>query len=1711
MLPSEMSKGGLLALLLSCVCILGVPGTLFAAIIHVDHDAPNDPGPDDTSISDPNEDGSAEHPFDAIQEGIDAAEEGDEVVIEDGTYTGDGNRDLDFGGKGITVRSASGDPTKSIIDCKADSSNRHRGFYFHSHEAATARVEGLTITGAYVQAYGAGIYCAESSPTIVECIIEHNDGHHGCGFYCEGAVPTLVRCTIRSNTSSGRGGGVYAQSGVFQDCAITDNAARYRGGGVYGDGVRLLNCDICRNASTSEYGGGVYATGDSVIANCLITANNSADDGGGVYLAGDTSVLAGCIIAGNTAFSEYYFLRGGGIYCSGSAAAIVNCTICGNTSSSHGVCCRGGSSVVFANTIIRANSRPDLDPGYAANYSVTYSNIAGGAEGEGNVDIDYALRDGPSGYWTSAPVYDPVTGTTTFADRTADFPAFTSRGQLLKPDVRQTVQLPISANTATTITVLGDYSETVLSGAEYRVHDYRLRTGTPCVDAGSNPAVPADTYDLDGDGNTTEPLPLDLDSGLRFVDDPYAPDTGEPGPPGPLVDMGALEHQPGCTSNMDCDDANPCTNDACIDEACTHTVVADGSSCDDGRFCNGEEFCWSGTCVAEGAPCGDEDCPYCDEVEDICFHVPEGAVFVDDSAWSGAHDGSSWEDAYRELWSILDGASHPSSTITEIWVADGEYPLDFDSRTYQLVNDVTVRGGFAGLSNPDNPFERDLSRYESILSGDVEGDDGPAFSNYDDNAYHVVTSYDNDATAVIDGFTITGGYADYSESHGRGGGIYNVDSSPTVRNCKVVANWATADDGGGGGIYNRDSSPTIVNCLITGNGTDGAGGGMLNSQYLAAPTVTDCVFVGNYALKDGGGAYNVYGDPTYVRCTFRANYTERQGGGVYCALDGDRVYKDCVFTANSAEGNGGGLYADSDQPGVLAITGCTFAHNTSESGGGVYLAASHAVFANNVLTKNSASDAGGGLSCYFGRPVINCEITHNESGNLGGAVYVRGGDDPGLVNCTMIGNQAVTDGNAAFFTEGSTPGVYNCIIRGSTPDPLAGGEPIVSYCNIEGGWPGEGNIDAEPLFMDPDGRDDIPGTADDDWRLLPYSPCLDAGSNLLVVEDLGDFDGDGDTTERVPLDMRGDPRFDDDPVTSDTGVADPPAYPEVVDIGAHEGLDLIVYGPSSLTIPEGESASFAVALRRDPQRALLLMVLRHAGDPYVEILAGASLSFDSSNFGTPQLVTVAFPEDDDRIDDSAELILNAAGLIPRYVQAYEEDNDTSMLYVDADAPGVDDGGDWENAFTDLQSALAKAELDADVGEIRVAAGTYHPAEPDGPRTSSFDLKSGLALRGGFAGYGTPDPDARDVTAYPTTLSGDLNDNDGDAFLNYDDNSYHVITAEDVDASTLLDGFTITGGNANDVATPHWDGGGILLYRSSPAIAQCTIVANRADVDGGGVYCNEGSSPTISNCTITGNVAGDDGAGVYLLTNSNAVITACAVSNNVAADQGGGLRISVSAASVSDCIIEANSAWNGGGVYFWEGNSSLDKCRISANVAGSWGGGVHCTWSESTLVDCSITGNESDYTGGGIHLYGGGNSLRNCLIAGNATTEYGGGVSCYYSAEPTFVNCTLNGNLAPQGPGLACFYSQAGLHPSTVTMTNMVLTDGNDWFWTNNDSVVALAYSDIQGGWEGRRQHRPRPTLCAAWLLGRDAGTPGDPDDDVWVDGDYHLLPNSALY
>ncbi len=260
-------------------------------------------------------------------------------------------------------------------------------------------------------------------------------------------------------------------------------------------------------------------------------------------------------------------------------------------------------------------------------------------------------------------------------------------------------------------------------------------------------------------------------------------------------------------------------------------------------------------------------------------------------------------------------------------------------------------------------------------------------------------------------------------------------------------------------------------------------------------------------------------------------------------------------------------------------------------------------------------------------------------------------------------------------------------------------------------------------------------------------------------------------------------------------------------------------------------------------------------------------------------------------------------------------DDPKVLFVDAAAEGLETGASWADAFTDLQSALDAVEPGCGAGtEIWVAAGTYRPSrlsDGDDARSATFRLKSGVRIHGGFSGVETA-RHQRDPVASLTILSGDLSGDDQTGGDN-SENSYHVLlgSAGD-DASTVLDGLTVTGGNA-DGAGVTARGGALYLYggspvlvdcvfagnsasergaaictiEGSPAVTNCLFVGNRCDGHGGGIY-NQSGTPTIAGCTFGGNFAAGNcelvggcqgGAGVYGSGDGDATITNCVLWGN----------------------------------------------------------------------------------------------------------------------------------------------------------------------------------------------------------------------------------------
>jgi predicted outer membrane repeat protein len=297
----------------------------------------------------------------------------------------------------------------------------------------------------------------------------------------------------------------------------------------------------------------------------------------------------------------------------------------------------------------------------------------------------------------------------------------------------------------------------------------------------------------------------------------------------------------------------------------------------------------------------------------------------------------------------------------------------------------------------------------------------------------------------------------------------------------------------GSGLYLRAVAGEVRNCIFEMNNTDAAmsvsfGGGLATLECPQA-LIIDCVFRDNDCTT-GGAAFIAGGDIEVVGCTFENN-TATQGGA--SRSDSSLVVRDSVFRNNSAD-NGGALWGR-----IARIESSLFHSNTATVGVGGAIQISSAPagsVVHSIFDGNESAGRGGAISTGLSFP-------------LRGSIVVN----------TISGAGGALDGT------GGTITVSNSILRGN--NALVGSIPVgFSYCNIEGGAPGDGNIDADPMFVD---------ALNGDYRLDTGSPCIDAGSNLLVERDVDDLNGNGIVTDGYPFDAAGNPRFTDDLFVLNTG------------------------------------------------------------------------------------------------------------------------------------------------------------------------------------------------------------------------------------------------------------------------------------------------------------------------------------------------------------------------------------------------------------------------------------------------------------------------------------------------------------------------------------------------------------------------------------------------
>ena len=456
---------------------------------------------------------------------------------------------LDGNQTGSVVTSPPGATATTRIDGVTITNGSGGGVYLYRSSPTIAN---NTITGNSASHDGGGMYLWNSSPTIAGNTITGNSAEYGGGLYLRYSSPTIVNNAVTGNIAYGYGGGLYLYISfpAIADNTISSNVARSGGGGLYlaDSSPTIANNTITGNSSSGyDSGGGGLSLSYSnpTIANNTITGNSTSGSGGGLRLSYSAPTIANNAITGNSTSGS-----GGGLRIYSSSPTIVNNRVTSNSAYSGGGLSLSSSSSTIANNSITGNNA-NWDGGglYLAQSSPTIVN--------NTITGNNANWDGGGVYLAQS---SPTIANTIVAFNSSGI--YRDSWFSVTPSLRYNC---VYGNTMGDYSGLGNSTGTdgnisadprfVRNLVNGEGGNLRLGCGSPCIDAGDNTAVPADTLDLDGDGNTTEPIPFDLDSHPRFVNDLGTRDTGKPSPeiPDRIVDMGAYERP----SQMSCEKPNP--------------------------------------------------------------------------------------------------------------------------------------------------------------------------------------------------------------------------------------------------------------------------------------------------------------------------------------------------------------------------------------------------------------------------------------------------------------------------------------------------------------------------------------------------------------------------------------------------------------------------------------------------------------------------------------------------------------------------------------------------------------------------------------------------------------------------------------------------------------------------------------------------------------------------------------------------------------------------------------------------------------------------------------------------------------------------------------------------------------------------------------------------------------------------------------------------
>ncbi len=1086
----------------------------------------------------------------------------------------------------------------------------------------------------------------------------------------------------------------------------------------------------------------------------------------------------------------------------------------------------------------------------------------------------------------------------------------------------------------------------------------------------------------------------------------------------------------------------------------------------------------------------------------VAGSVSASPLYVDDDAPPGG-DGATWERAFDDLQDALAAAAASGGTVDKIRVAGGRYtPAPADGprdATFRLVDGVIVDGGYAGYGATD-PDERNIRLYETVLDGDLQGDD-TVDSGTHNNVYHVVTIIGTSAGTGLDGLVITGGQADGPEPYDRGGGIYNNGGTLTLRHCRVEDNRARA----GGGLYNVNAAgPIIANCLFARNVSDPWAGGAINSNNCT-PTLVNCTIADNHAVSTahGGGLMNPgRTEITLTNCVFwgntaggNAHESAQIGNGTitidYCCVQG-------WTGTHGGIGNIGDdpLFAFPDDFHLLAASPCIDA-GTDTPAGGLPL---------QDLDANSRPLDGDGDA--------------ESVADMGAYEYNADAPSIALSPATFEFNARLDGGNPLY----QALSLRDC--GGATLHwEITGGTSWLTVSPVGGESGGE--VDEVTLSADSSGLS--PGVH---GALLEVTDPQAVNSPRIVTVSLYLT-----TTRHVPSEYT--------TIQAAIDAAGPGDIVEIAD-GTYTGagnknLDI---GGKAITVRSGSGRPARCVIDCEGDGRGFVFRRGESPDSIIMGLTITNGSVDSGggvlceNHSSPTITDCVIIRNEATRGGGVHCEANC---VPGLFNCLIGDN----------AASADGGGINCREFNDL--TITSCTISGNQAG-RYGGGVHCPAS--GPMITSSILWSNApqaiegesgtpvitysAVQGGWEGEGNIDDDpqfafAHDYHLLPgspcidaatddppgglpaTDLDGNPRSLDGDDNMvaTADMGVYEFNpAAPSIALSASVFEFTGDDGGENppdQVLSVRNCGGGTLSWAITGQPTWLTVSPPTGESDGGVTDVtlsvdSTGLPPGVHSALL---VVSDPHAvnsprevPVSLFLTSvlrvpgefptiQAGIDASVDGEVVEIADGtysgagnknldlGGKAITVRSASgdPAGCVIDCEG--DGRGFYFHsgedpdtivEGLTVTNGFADSADPGGEAGGGVYCEAGDTLLSNCWIIRNDATWDGGAI---------------------YGGG----WVDNPTVRSCTITGNSADRGGALFCTNQD-----SDPVVTNSILWDNAPTEISVEWGYPVVTYCDVQGGWAGAGDIDADP------LFVDPDGPDGDPD--AWTDNNYRLRGNS---